>query len=123
MDPDPKYPNRPKTSAFQLMSRVSRALDAISDDYGNRSVPEALTLAGGADLSSVDYMAKGRVHRTLAVIAPGMAHNDTLVLRMEAAWLDGWAAGALYGMSQGENYPVEGSTIFKTTEITREEPE
>lgn len=77
------------------MSRVLRAMDKISDDYHSDAVPEVISLVGG-DLHSMDYVAASRAKRAVTLLAPGMAHNTTLMQRMAAVWMDGWTAGALF---------------------------
>jgi hypothetical protein len=97
---DERFPGRPDSDAFVLMSRIARALDAFSDDYHDTAVPQIIALVGG-DLHSADYMAAARVKRAVLTLAPGMSHSQPLVNRMMAAWMDGWIAGALYGRETG----------------------
>ena len=104
LEPDPRFPARPDSEVFELMSRIARALDEVTASYrleAQRATPEVIALVGG-DLRSVHYMGITRVHKSLAQIAPNMtALRDNMSKGMTAAWMDGWMSGALFALESG----------------------
>lgn len=80
------FPNRPEHADFWLMAEVVQDLDSAADDGTNF---ERL-VAPIVDPASLAYMASQRGLRAYTMLSGGGQ------VRLSAAWLDGFIAGAMY---------------------------
>lgn len=80
------FPNRPDTDDFWLMAEIVQDLDSAADDGTklDRLVSPIV------DTASLAYMASQRGLRAYTMLSGGGQ------VRLSAAWLEGFVAGAMY---------------------------
>jgi hypothetical protein len=114
--PDPKFPDRPRSGFFDLLSRITRSNDDVSEQN-----PEALVeLIGvvGGDLESLRYMSVQRALRLFRTGAISRRLREHEYIRTDVidifvgAWIDAFITGALYGNQK----PTIGHTILDDEE-------
>lgn len=104
LPPDSRFPDRPRSGFFDLLSRIMRAMDGVADE--SEEVTPMMTLVG-VEPEEVTYMAVQRALHMLKaqprsarlygeMIASLRMREDVLAM-ISAAWTDAFVAGALYG--------------------------
>src|SRR3954454_3601004 len=103
---DPDHPDRPRSGFFDLIARLVRTLDEISENIPAGSEPffdSSAEMLGG-DMESLSYLGSQRLNRLLAHLTSTRRKDksrketvDSMAQALLSMWLDGWFNGALYG--------------------------
>src|SRR5436305_861215 len=98
MTPNSRFPDRPTSDGFVLLSRVARTLDMIAETNED-SIDQLCQLVGLA-VDEMAYLAKERAVHSLdrVEVDPDVEGFDRQVTGtfMQAAWMDGWMHGAMF---------------------------
>lgn len=98
-DPDPRFPDRPRSGFFRLISHNLRAADLLSEHRGGENSVEMLAEFLGGSADDLAYASKTRIAMVLQEEMPGLdriINHWRLRTLMVGLWLDGWINGALY---------------------------
>lgn len=97
---DPRFPDRPQTPDFWRLSEILHRVDATATEPTRPGHPLEVVIGDIADFDSAIHLSNHRVRRLCdQTFGPDTA--AIIIASVQAAWLDGFAVGAMFEREGG----------------------